>query len=431
MSFYFWLAMLTMLLVAIIILVVPLLRSGKALSFAYRESNLRLHEEKFKELDLDLSEGRIDPAQYKLARQELDRELLGDIPEESKDTAALHYGVEQIKKPAIALTIAVFMPTLAFLVYMQLGMHAASEKPVAESKAQASTQASVAEMTTKLEKRLRSDGGDVKEWVMLGRAYKHLGRYEEAANAFATAGNVEPDAQIMLEQAETLALKNENRFDVKARELVLDALGLEPNNVNALWFAGVVEYQFGNYQNTIDHLSRLSSQAATDKEVNKSVRFYLTKAREQLVAAGKQVPAIDEIMQVDLAVAETTAKSNAEMDSKSVVGIQVQVDVDDKVRQQFSANDAVFVYAKAVKGPRMPLAVQRMTLGQLPTTVLLDDSMAMIEGMNISAFPSVVVSARISKSGSAIAQSGDYIGKATVNTSSPGKLNIKIDTPVP
>jgi cytochrome c-type biogenesis protein CcmH len=254
MSFYFWSAMLVMLLAAIAILVFPLLRPGKTQSFAYRESNLRLHEEKLKELDFDLSEGRIDPSQYKVARQELDRELLGDVPAESKNTAALHYGVEPVKKPAIALSIAVFIPMLAFLVYMQLGMHAASDELVAESK----PQASVEEMTARLEKKLHSSGGEVKEWVMLGRAYKYLGRYEEAANAFATAGNVEPNAQIMLEHAEVLALNNGNRFDVKSRELVLDALRLEPDNVNAIWFAGVVEYQFGNYQRTLDHLTRLS-----------------------------------------------------------------------------------------------------------------------------------------------------------------------------
>jgi cytochrome c-type biogenesis protein CcmH len=424
MNFYFWLAMLVMLLIAITILVFPLIKPRKALSIAYRESNLRLHEEKLEELDLDLAEGRIDQAQYKIARQELDRELLEDIPVESKSTAALHYGVEPGKQPAIALAIAVFVPTLAFLVYMQLGMHAVSKQPVAQN----ISLASVEEMTTRLEQHLQSDGGKAKEWAMLGRAYKHLGRYEEAANAFATAASVEPNAQLMLEQAEVLALNNENRFDIKARELVLDALGLEPNNVNALWFAGVVEYQFGNYQHTLDYLSHLSAEAAIDEELNKSVRYYLTRAREQLVAAGGQVPTIDEMMQVDLADGEI----NSVVDSKSVVVLKVQVDVVDEVRQRFSANDTVFVYAKAAEGPKMPLAVQKITLAQLPTTVLLDDNMAMIKGMNISAFPSVVISARISKSGSAVAQSGDYIGQTVIaDTSSSGKLDVKIDTLVP
>lgn len=424
MSFYFWSAMLLMLLLAITILIFPLLKPRKTTSFAYRESNFILHEEKLKELDIDFSEGRIDQDHYKIARSELDRELLGDVPVESKSTAALHYGVESKKQPAIALGIAVFVPMLALLVYMQLGMHASVEQPVAENK----SVASVEEMTEGLEKKLLSDGGEVKEWVMLGRAYKYLGRYEKAANAFAAAANVEPNAQIMLEQAESLALNNESRFDIKSRELVLDALRLEPANVNALWFAGVVEYQFGNYRQTIDYLSHLSAEAASDAEINKSVRFYLTKAREQLVAAGEQVPTVDEILKTD----SIAGQVGTEPDSKPVIELQVQIDVSDEVRQRFVDTDVVFVYAKAAKGPKAPLAVQRMTLAQLPTTVILSDNMAMIEGMNISAFPSVIVSARISKSGAAIAQSGDYMGqKAVENTSVSGKLNIKIDTLVP
>lgn len=423
MNFYFWSAMLVMLLTAITILVFPLIKPRKAPSFAYRESNLHLHAEKLEELDVDLAEDRIDQAHYKIARQELDRELLGDIPVESKSTAALHYGVEPGKQPVIALAIAVFVPTLAFLVYMQLGMHAASEQPAAQNK----SLASVEEMTTRLEQHLQSEGGEVKEWAMLGRAYKHLGRYEEAANAFATAANLEPDAQLMLEQAEVLALNNGNRFDIKARELVLDALRLEPDNVNALWFAGVVEYQFGNYQRTLDYLSRLSAEASIDEEINGSIRFYLTKARERLVAAGEQMPTVDEMMHVESAGNEANIKADGKL-----IELQVQVDIIDEVRQRFSINDTVFVYAKAVDGPKMPLAVQKISLAQLPTTVLLNDNMAMIKGMNISAFPSVIVSARISKSGSAVAQSGDYIGEVVVtDTSSSNKLDIKIDTLVP
>jgi cytochrome c-type biogenesis protein CcmH len=106
--------------------------------------------------------------------------------------------------------------------------------------------------------------------------------------------------------------------------------------------------------------------------------------------------------------------------------------VSDEVRKKFNAGDAVFVYAKAKQGPRMPLAVQRMTLAAIPATVVLDDSMAMVQGMNLSAFDQLEVSARVTKSGAAIAQSGDYIGKKIVEDKTrQSKLNIVIDTMVP
>ena len=77
----------------------------------------------------------------------------------------------------------------------------------------------------------------------------------------------------------------------------------------------------------------------------------------------------------------------------------------------------------------MPLAVQRLTLEQLPATITLDDSMAMMEGMNMSAFGSVVVSARVTKTGSAIAKAGDYIGQSEVEDVTKTELvEIQIDT---
>ena len=80
----------------------------------------------------------------------------------------------------------------------------------------------------------------------------------------------------------------------------------------------------------------------------------------------------------------------------------------------------------------MPLAAQRLTLADLPATVVLDDSMAMVEGMNLSSFKQVVISARVSKTGTAIAQSGDYIGEVVVDdVALAGDLSIGIDKRVP
>lgn len=423
MNFSFWVAMLLMLLVAIVILVFPLVKVKNKKAIAYKDSNLHIHEEKLEELDADLAEGRIDQTQYKVARQELDRELLADVPTESVSTASLHYSTKASRQPALALAITVFLPTLALLVYMQLGMHSASDMQTSSTANQ--TLPTVEEMTENLARKLLAEGGDIKEWVMLGRAYKHLGRYAEAAEAFATAGNIEPNAEIMLEQAEALALLNGQKFDLKSRELTLDALQMDPDNVNALWFAGVAEFQFANYRQSIEHLSKLASAANADDEINQSIRFYIEKAREHLIAAGETVQPIEEILPAVTVAAPEKAVGD-------VVELHVAVDVSDDVRQKFAGSDAVFVYAKAAQGPKMPLAVQRMTLADLPTTVVLDDNMAMVEGMNLSAFPSVVVSARVTKSGSAIAQSGDYIGQVVVNdVTSSGNLNIKVTEMVP
>ena len=422
MNISFWGAMMLLLLVAIVIMIFPLLRVRQHRSVAYKASNIQLHEEKLNELNLDLQEDRIDQTAYKLAKQELDRELLVDTPIESKETAAHHYSAEAKKHPALALAIAVFLSALSLLVYMQLGMHADAERQTAVAETAADKDMpSVEEMVVKLEKYLQENKGELKDWVMLGRSYKHMKRYGEAANAFTAASELKQNPQVMLEHAEVLALMNGQKFNEEARALSLKALALAPDNVNALWFAGVAELQFGQYRKSIEYLSQLASAAVEDAEVDRSIRLYIGEARKQLIAAGETVASMDEL----LPPVKKTPVAN-------LASLQVKVDISAEARQNFSDTDVVFVYAKALKGPKMPLAAQRLTLADLPATVVLDDSMAMVEGMSLSAFKQVVVSARVTKTGAAIAQSGDYIGDVSVaDVTTSEELMINIDRLIP
>ncbi|MGD2159542.1 MAG: c-type cytochrome biogenesis protein CcmI [Gammaproteobacteria bacterium] len=428
MNILFWALLLLLLLVAVVIVIYPLLRVRRSTTIAYKDSNLGLYDDKLAELEADLGEGRIDHEQYQSARQEIDRELLQDIPRESRDTASIHYAAQLKRHPGLAVLISVFLPTIALLVYMKLGMHAstgmqhaAKQVQTQQTQTQQTTTASVEEMTRQLAERIQQQGGSQEEWAMLGRAYKHLGQYVLSAEAFEQAVKLNPTAQLLLEESESIALANNQRFTPEATALVMRALEMEPDNVNVLWFAGVAEFQAGNYRNSIQHLSRLTAEAKQDPDIDRSIRLYIDKARNELIAAGEDVPATDEIM--GASATPSVVSSGA--------SLQVKVDVSDEVRSRFSPGDAVFIYAKATAGPRMPLAVQRLTLEQLPTTVTLDDSMAMMEGMNMSAFGSVVVSARVTTSGSAIAQAGDYIGQFEVEDVTDAEMvEISIDTQV-
>ena len=436
MNILFWVLLLLMLLLAVVILIYPLLRTRASEAIAYKDSNLGLYDDKLAELEADLGEGRIDHEQYQQARQEIDRELLQDIPTESRDTASIHYAKQIKRQPGLAVMISVFLPMVALLVYMKLGMHASTEtghaqqvRAQAPARAQAQAQAqaqqsqnagSLEEMTSKLAGRLQQNGGSQEDWAMLGRAYKHLGQYASSVKAFEQAVSMGPKAQLMIEQSESMALANNQRFTPEARALVMRAFELEPDNLNVLCFAGVAEFQAGNYRNSIEHLSRLSEQGDNDPELERSLRLYIDKARNALVAAGETVPASDDIP------GTTTVSKDAASGGAS---LQVKVDVSNDVRSRFSAGDTVFIYAKAAAGPKMPLAAQRLTLAQLPTTITLDDSMAMMEGMNMSAFGNVVVSARVTTTGSAIAKAGDYIGQFNVEDISQAEMvEIQIDT---
>ena len=436
MNITFWVLTSMMLLLAIGLLVFPLLKAGQRASVAYKESNLKINDDKIEELNQDLADGRIDQAFYKVAREELDRELLLDVPAESIDTAAQHYVNSAKRHPLLSLSITIFVPMLALLLYLELGMHAASEEGFVAEQKQAEQVPSIEEMAVRLEQKIEQSGGTVEEWTMLGRAHKYLGKNVLAEKAFEVAlEQDENNAQLMLELAEVVALNNDKKFTEKSRDLVMRAYELEPDNANVLWFIGVAEYQQGNYHEAISYLVKLLPAAAGEEDVMKSIVSIIARSREQLIAAGEKMPELEEL---GLEEMRKVASANAEpavsaQPAAEGTGrrFEVAVDVSDDIRQKFSASDSVFVYAKAAQGPRMPLAVQRMTLAELPATVILDDSMAMVAGMSISAFDELVISARISRSGSAIAQSGDYIGEKPVDNSMETALSISIDSEVP
>ncbi len=444
MNITFWVLMILMLLIAIGMLVFPLLKARQYSALAYKDSNLTINDEKIQELDLDLQEGRIDQQYYKAAREELDRELLIDIPAESKETAGEHYTNAAKRHPALALMISVFIPMIALLLYLDLGVYDASDEAFMASQKQqpVDKQPSIEEMTRKLEAKIAKEGGSVREWIMLARSHKYLGENALAAKAFAVALEQDAEnAQLMLELAEVLALNNSRVFSDEARALVLKAQELEPDNPNTLWFAGVAEFQRGNHHKAIAHLTKLLPLAGGDVEVMKSVISVIAKSRQAIVDAGEEMPELEKMIGLEHMMAEANVASAAASmkpaekpaaAQASETSLEILVDVSDQVRQKFDANDIVFVYAKAKQGPRVPLAAKRLTLAELPASIVLDDSMAMVEGMSMSAFDELVISARVSKMGSAIAQSGDYIGQIDVMDKTAGKkLNIVIDTIVP
>jgi cytochrome c-type biogenesis protein CcmH len=298
-------------------------------------------------------------------------------------------------------------------------------------------------MIGKLEARITEKGGTAEEWTMLARAHKYLGQNDLAAKAFTVAlESDENNAQLMLEAAEVTALNNNREFNPESRALVLKAYSLEPDNANVLWFIGVAEYQQGNYRQAIEHLKKLLPQTRGEEDVLKSIVSIVAKSRQQLISAGEDIPPLEELLgvpEMDVAdssasqAANSAAASTTTAVSTTMAGstLTIAVDVSSQVREKFSADDTIFVYAKAKQGPRMPLAVQRLTLSALPATVTLDDSMAMVEGMNLSSFEQLLISARVTKSGSAIAQSGDYIGTADVSNADKETVNIIINTLVP
>lgn len=116
---------------------------------------------------------------------------------------------------------------------------------------------------------------------------------------------------------------------------------------------------------------------------------------------------------------------------QSTRSIKVAVKLSPALAGKAAAGDTVFIFARAAQGPKMPLAIVRKQVKDLPITVTLDDSMAMVPDMKMSSFPQLVIGARVSKSGDAIPKSGDLEGYAPpLQPGSVGPVEILIASAV-
>jgi cytochrome c-type biogenesis protein CcmH len=189
-------------------------------------------------------------------------------------------------------------------------------------------------------------------------------------------------------------------------ELVLRALQIEPNNLKALALAGTAAFERRDFRGAAGLWERMLPLVEADSEDARTIQSNIDEAR---AAAGTSKPPL------------AGAKPSVSASLKGTV--KLSPDLASKV----SPADTLFVYARAVEGPPMPLAILRRRASDLPLSFSLDDSMAMSPATRLSAFPKVVVTARISKSGSATPQPGDLQGASGTVASSAGGVQVTID----
>jgi len=281
-------------------------------------------------------------------------------------------------------------------------------------------------MVNKLAERMRSQPDDRKGWVMLARSYVVLKRYDEAVDAYRNIlrlGGESPE--LLADYADALAMSAGGRFTPETGELLTRALAAQPDNVKALWLAGHWKNQEGDYTAAIEYWQQAAAQLPADGEDAAVIALQIARAREQLglppQAAAQQVAGAA----AAVAPVETPAATPP-------AAIQVSVSLDPQLASQVKPDDTVFVFARATQGPRMPLAIVRKQVRDLPLKVSLDDSLAMSPAMVLSKFPEVSVGARISRSGNAIPQSGDLQGsKSPVAVGKDLSVAVTIDSRVP
>lgn len=318
------------------------------------------------------------------------------------------------RRPWIAAALlAVTIPAGAWLMYHEYGEPAALDPTIrtmgtaAPAGGAGAPPPSMEQAVAGLAERMRDNPDDLQGWVLLGRAYKTMERFEPAREALANAYRLAPgEPDVMIEYAEAMALSTpERRFEGEALALLQQATQLAPEHQRGIWLLGIAAVQAGDDRQAIDHWQRLMAMLPDDPDARASLQLQIDSARER---AGLPVDApADPAPPAAAATAPTTAATTESTTGDGAARLTVQVDIAPALKQQLDPSAVLFVYARAPQGPRMPVAIQRLSAGSLPVTVVLDDSTSMMPQLKLSTLPEVVVGARVSKSGQAMPQPGD------------------------
>ncbi len=410
----FWILAAAMVIVAIGLLVPPLFGRRALKDQDRRAQNVAIARERLKELEAEHAGGNLDDKALEQARRELEEALADDVSGEGDATAAAPQ-----RSPGMLAIIAVLVPLLAVGLYLKLGNPDGlnPEAAAAESlmPAHDGQQMSLPEMAKRLETKLEAQPDNAQGWYLLGRTYLQMRRFADAARAFEKLHALVGDEPgVLLPWADAIAMQQGGKVTGKAFELVQRVLEINPHEPTALWLAGMAYEQAGDHEQAVRHWKRLLPQLANDPESKQEVEALIARA-EKALGRSVAVPAAPQ--------------------GKSADGgarLTVIVDLDPALKNRVEPDDTVFVFARALAGPPMPLAVVRKSARDLPLTVVLDDSLAMMPQMKLSAFKEVRIEARVSKSGNALPQSGDLKGEITpVKSDRREPVTIRIDQVVP
>jgi cytochrome c-type biogenesis protein CcmH len=394
--------------IALCFLLIPLWLKAKPIAQNDESINILLAQNKMQALKDELENGIITQIQFDALQNELMLHLHQDLVSSSA------HSIDDTKGRWLALPIAIFVPLLALAIYSVKGDLRAFDTSTVTAAGTPKTAADINAMVEKLAQKMAQNPQDPQGWIMLARSYKVLKRYPDAISALRKARAMLGDEpQTLLQLADVIAMQNGGSLLGEPTELVANALALDANNDMGLWLYGLANAEEGKFGEAIDNWKKLQTHYKTNDADYTEVQKLIDQAKEAL---GEKVE---------------SAKDETTPSSSSGKSLHLAVALDDKFKSAVSAEDYVFIYAQPAQGGKMPLAVVKKQVKDLPIDITLDDSMAMMPNMTISSVANVQVSARVSKSGNASPQSGEPIGKKQVSTLiDSGLINLVISETV-
>lgn len=378
--------------------------------------------------------GALDAVQYEARKLALEQQLIAAVMAATPNPPPAEAPRNAASAPRVGVRLGAGAAALVVLVgglgYAWTGSPALwgrstpataapSASPDAAPATAEFTREQVEAMVARLAARMQEQPDDPTGWAMLGRSYAALGQAAEALAAYERALKLKPDdASTLADYADASAVQNGGTLEGAPLKLVERALKADPNHVKALVLAGTAAFNREDYRGAVSYWERAVKIGPADSGLVEMARGGITEARER----GKLAPTA--LASADQPVASPGAPAAAPAPiATDASAIRGRVSLAPALQGRVQPNDTVFVFARPATGSRMPLAILRLQVKDLPASFTLDDSSAMSPAARLSAAGTVVVGARISKSGQALPQAGDLegltgpvpVGSAAVN----------------
>jgi cytochrome c-type biogenesis protein CcmH len=383
---------------------------------------LAVYRDQKRALDAELADGVISAEEHEAAVAELSRRLGEDVGAPGEQAPAAS---PRKRTWLVAAALLVVIPSAAFILYALLGKPDAITSSAGGGNAHEVSDQQILAMVDSLAKRLKTRPDDADGWVLLARSYQSLGRFGEAADAYGHAEALVPDnAELLADYADVLAMAQGRKLSGKPAELATRALAIDPNHTKALALAGTAALEAHDLEAAVGYWRRLQALLPEGSEDARQITAIIAEV-ESAKSGGKSPPPSAP------APARERTQPAVAASAASNVAITGRVEISAALGPKVAVTDTVFIFARATEGPRMPLAILRIPAKELPKEFRLDDSMGMGSGAKLSAMPTVVVEARISKSGNAMPQAGDLSGKSEPVKPGASGIKITIDQVVP
>jgi cytochrome c-type biogenesis protein CcmH len=401
----------------------PLLRSTTVPAGGQQEAELDVYRQQFAELEQDRNNQILTDEQYQRDKRELERRVLEEADQPVVKPVAVR---RTLNTKAVAMVLALTIPTVSALLYWKLGNQAAIEHPaVSVMSGQGDGEPHLATggldaLADRLKQRLEQNPADGVGWALLARSYAELGRHAEAVPIYEKAMALIPDdAQLLADYADALGVLHGRRLEGKPEALIKQALKIDPSNVKALMLAGTVAFDRKDFAQAATYWEQARANLPPDVEgeVAQGLAGGIEEARA--LAGGGGMP---------VASAAQASPAKAGQPGRAITGT---VTLAANVAGKGSPADTLFVFAKAVDGPPMPVAIVRATKGDLPFSFRLDDSNSPMPARKLSEAGTVVIVARLSKSGEATPKSGDLQGMSQPVMPGAKDVAVTIDREIP